>query len=170
MTKFYFADEPIRLKNAKAADPDEIGGALTKIAAENNGELQPQHVVEAAKDRRHPLHKHFEWDDKKAADAFRLDQARSIIRIVRTKIEEDEPPVRAFYSVKDDNGQRYRAVETVMSSVSLQLALLKAAERDLRAFQNRYRAIQDIAESISEAVSKIERRIRKTGGEGRAAA
>ena len=170
MTKFYFADEPIRLKNAKNADPDEIGGALTEIAANHNGELQPQHVVEAAKDRRHPLHKHFEWDDKKAADAFRLDQARSIIRIVRTQIEPDEPPVRAFYSVKDDSGQRYRAVETVMSSASLQLALLKAAERDLKAFQNRYRAIKDIAENISDAMDAINRRIRKSGGEGRAAA
>lgn len=170
MTKFHFADEPIRLKNARDADPDEIGGALTAIAAKHNGEIQPKHVVEAARDRRHPLHKHFEWDDKKAADAYRLDQARAIIRIVRTQIEPDEPPVRAFYSVKDDNGQRYRAVETVMSSASLQLALLKAAERDLRAFQSRYQAIKDISQNISEAIDAIERRIRKSGRDNRAAA
>lgn len=152
-------DEPVRLKNAKDADANVIGETLARIAAEHNGELQPIHVVEAAKDKHHPLHKHFEWDDKKAADAYRLDQARAIIRIVRTTIEPDEAPVRAFYSVKDDNGQRYRAVEAVMSSASLSLALLKAAKRDLEAFQSRYRTIADLSAPISEAMEKINRRL-----------
>ena len=37
-------------------------------------------VVEAARDDQSPLHRHFEWDDAKAAHTERLSQARGIIR------------------------------------------------------------------------------------------
>lgn len=166
---FVFDDAPVRLKNAKYADAETIGQTLARIAAENDGELRPQHVVEAARDKRNPLHKHFEWDDKKAADAYRLDQARAIIRIVRTQVEPDEAPVRAFYSVKDDSGQRYRAVETVMSSASLSFALVKAARKELEAFQSRYRTIRELAQPISDAMDAIDRKLKDTDQRARAA-
>ena len=159
---------PIRLKNAKEADPNQIGTALSEIASQHGGELRPNYVVEAAKDETHPLHRFFEWDDKVAAHAYRVDQARALIRIVRVEIDEEKEPVRAFYSINDGSGQRYHPVERVMSSATMQVALWKSAKRDLEAFKTRYRAIMELVEPVSDVLEKVERKIAET--EHRAAA
>jgi len=58
---------------------------LEALAAE--GRLTPRDTVERARDPKSPLHSYFTWDDAKAADERRLDQARSLIRSVRVEIE-----------------------------------------------------------------------------------
>lgn len=50
------------------------------------GELTPRLVVEAAADDTSPLHSLFTWDDTVAAQAFREEQARHVIRSVRVVI------------------------------------------------------------------------------------
>ena len=152
--------EPLRLKNAKHADANEIGAALSEIATKNGGSLQPKNVVDAARSPSNVLHKFFEWNDQIAAEAFRLDQARGLIRIVRVDV--DEEPTRAFFSIKDDAGQCYRPVAAVLNSASLQLALLKAAERDLKAFYERYKVLRELFKPIAEAMRIIKRRIDET--------
>jgi len=152
--------EPIRLKNARSADPTVIGDALTQIAVAHGGELRPKDVVNAARLPTHPLHGFFEWNDQIAAESFRLDQARGLIRIVRVDV--DEEPTRAFFSIKDDAGQCYRPVAAVLNSASLQLALLKAAERDLKAFDDRYKVLKELFKPIAEAMRIIKRRIDET--------
>lgn len=52
---------------------------LDALAAKNGGRLTPDQVVAAAKSPRSPLHKHFTWDDRKAAMSWRLDEARELI-------------------------------------------------------------------------------------------
>lgn len=54
---------------------------------ERNGRLTPQRVVEAAKSKKSPLHEFFEWNDVVAAEAYRLDQARALIRTVGIRTE-----------------------------------------------------------------------------------
>ena len=56
-------------------------------AIENRqGRLDPQSVVAAARNKKSPLHKQFEWDDTKAAEKYRLEQARELIRLVRVEV------------------------------------------------------------------------------------
>lgn len=152
-------DEPIRLRNARDADPDVIGKALTEVAALSGGDFKPQDVVDSAKSQKHPLHKFFEWDDAVAGNAYRLGQARALIRIVRVNVPEREEPTRAFFSVKDSSGQRYRPVRTIIESGDLQQSLLKAAKRDLQAFQARYSSILELCEPIAKAMRAIDIKI-----------
>ena len=63
--------------------------ALKAIAARDGGLLRPAAVVEAARDESSPLHGAFCWDDTKAAELYRLDQAQRLIRSFRVKIESD---------------------------------------------------------------------------------
>ncbi|HTI78936.1 MAG TPA: hypothetical protein VL614_00645 [Acetobacteraceae bacterium] len=58
---------------------DRARRALDAIAARNKGRLTPNEVVAAAKSPRSPLHRHFTWDDRKAAASWRLDEARTLI-------------------------------------------------------------------------------------------
>lgn len=155
--QYVFKDAPVAIMNAKKADPQRIGQALAKIAADGGGRLTPNAVVEAARNARSPLHRHFEWDDLKAADAYRLEQAREIIRVIRLD-DGAEEPARAFLSVKDDAGVSYRTSQEVSGSLDLQLAVLKQAERDLDAFQKRYRELTEICEDVMSAREKVKER------------
>jgi hypothetical protein len=150
-------DEPLRIKAAGKADPQVIGEALEKIANEvENEELRPKAVVDAARNKKHPLHPHFEWDDSVAAEAYRVDQARSLIRIVRVISEETQDGTeRAFISVKQDSGTSYRHVTAVRSSLELQLAVLKRAQADLEAFEKRYREFADVCDLVRSAREKL---------------
>lgn len=163
----YVFREPTIFHNSKDADPDVIGQELTRIKDANKGRLLPQTVVDEARNRRNPLHRHFEWNDKTAAEAYRLDQARSLIRIIQIEdTDSDAAPRRAFVSVNDD-GKAYRSVAEVLSSESLQLAVLVSAEKELRAFEARYNELLDICELVREARARLRQRIQRTQPEAR---
>ena len=170
MVRYVFReDEPIRIKAAGKADPQVIGQALQEIAKDHGQELSPKHVVDAARSSNHPLHPHFEWDDALAAEAFRLDQARNIIRIVRVEdVESKEGTSRAFLSVATKDGVAYRGFDEVKRSVELQTALLQGAKRDLDAFERRYRELMDVCQIVSKAREAVQKRLDKL--ENRAAA
>jgi len=50
------------------------------------GRLEPKQVIEAARDPASPLHSYFEWDDRVAAERYRENQARTLIRSVTVTI------------------------------------------------------------------------------------
>ncbi len=159
MIRYVFnEDEPLRIKNAKEADAQVIGEALAKISKAHEGRLKPQDVIAAARDAKSPLNSFFEWNDEKAADSYRLDQARSIIRIVRVVEEDDRPPSRAFVSIGDKDGTAYRAVGEVRSSVDLQARLLAQLDKELEAMQVRYRSLGAICEDVKELRERIKAR------------
>lgn len=66
-----------------------------------NGKLTTQAVIEDAKDENSPLHGYFEWDDAAAAEKWRTEQARRLIREVRLVIHKSETNVRQVAYVRD---------------------------------------------------------------------
>jgi hypothetical protein len=165
--KYVFKDEPITIKGAKNADAQRIGEALTAISVEGGGHLSPAAVVDAARDRAHVLHPHFEWRDRIAAEQYRLDQARTLIRVIRVidDQDEDQTPGIAFLSVKANGGHNYYTKSAVAASVQLQALVLQQAERDLQAWEKRYGEIQDICRSVRELRETIAERRRRLIGE-----
>jgi hypothetical protein len=152
-------DEPLPVIGAKKTNPQIVGEALQEIADKSGGKLTPKAVVDSAKARSHPLHKHFEWDDAAAAGAYRLDQARALIRLVRVEDDNYTEPPRAFLSVHADKETCYYSLQDVRESESLQSALMKAAKRDLESFKRRYRSLEEICSDVNEAIRKIDSRI-----------
>lgn len=159
----YVFREPLALKNADKANPQEIGEALAAIADEHEGRLTPGDVVEAARNKRSPLNPFFEWDDAAAAEAYRLDQARGLIRVVRVDVDTDEPK-RAYISVGDADGVSYRSLGDVQASTQLQLIVLKQAERDLSAWRKRYRELSDLCASVKIVEDRVADRRREVEG------
>lgn len=154
--RYAFKEGPLPIKNAKDADPQRIGEALAEIAAAADGHLTPQAAVAAARNPANALHPYFEWDDAVAAEQYRVDQARHLIRLIRIEDDtrENDPP--AFLSVNEGRaGVSYRTLGDVMNSVTLQDAVLKAAERDLEAFETRYRSLEDICDIVKTARERI---------------
>lgn len=169
MLRYVFRDdEPLRIKAAKNADPQAIGEALWAIAERAGGELTPATVVDAARDKYSSLHPHFEWDDTAAAEQWRQEQARALIRVVRVEDDEaEEGDTRAFLSIRSVDGVAYHPVGEVRRSLDMQLIVLRQAERDLAAFQRRYRELSEVCAPVKEAREALQRKL--AASEGRAA-
>ena len=120
---------------------------------DDSGRLTPQIVVDAARPVEHPLHERFEWNDKLAGEAYRLDQARRLIRSVRvTYREADEKEaartVRAYHSVRDEDGTSYRPLEEVQESPLLTKLLLQDMEREWKQLMRRYGHFEEFLQLI----------------------
>jgi hypothetical protein len=151
MTTYTFRDAPLFLHNGEDADPQVIGEALEQIAAANGGLLTPAALVTAARSRRHPCNKHFEWRDKEAAEQYRLEQARSLIRMIRV-VDEQQPEMKhyAFVNIRTEDGRGYVSPQRIVTSELLQARALEMAERELSAIERRYAEISDLCAAIRE--------------------
>lgn len=136
-------------------DAQVAGEELERIRTRHNGRLEADMVVEASKKPTAPLHAAFEWDDKKAAQGFRLDQARYIIRSVTVQIDEqaESDPVRAFVSVVRDDDRSYTSTAHALSDPELRQQVLQKALRELEAWQQRYAELVELA-SVFAAIDQ----------------
>jgi hypothetical protein len=150
----------VPIKNANKANAQRIGEAIKTHAAANGGRIDADKMADEARDPKHPMHRHLEWDDAAAARAFRVDQVREIIRIVLERDASDKKSTwrRAFVNI-NDHGRSYRTVAEVLENADLQMLLMKQAERELAAFQERYDDLSDICSIVAKARSALKARI-----------
>jgi hypothetical protein len=74
-----------------------IRAHLEKLA--RDGRLTPEQVLTDARKKTSPIHDAFEWDDSKAAEQFRLSQARHLIARVEVEFVRDpHQPNRATFA------------------------------------------------------------------------
>lgn len=163
MSEFMWA-KGCRLTN-KTAPAQVIGDSLSQLEQENGGRLTPRVVVDAARPLEAPLHPVFEWDDFRAAELFREDQARHVLSSIRVVQPRSDPRqsiqlIHAYVSlVEEVSGEQERAY-VPMARVFAEPALLKQAiERaaaELRAFEDRYAEFDAIARAARAAREQIE--------------
>lgn len=167
MIKYVFEDEqPTRIKNAKRANPQKLGEAISKLEGEKPKSL-PKALVEAARARAHPAHPHFTWDDALAAEERRLDQARELIRIVLVVDESiSDEPIRAFPSFSVGERREHHNIQDVMKNSDLMEAMLRQAERDLQSFEDRYRTLDDVCKHVRKARDAVTARRRSRARAG----
>lgn len=131
-----------------AIDTEILEAELQSIY-DKEGELTPSAVVTAAKPKNHPLHSQFTWDDKDAADQFRLEQARGLIRsvkIVFKRADGEYDDVRSWHSVRRPSGTSYEPADKVAKDPFLREMALREMQRDWMSFKSKY-------ESFAEFVS-----------------
>ena len=134
---------------------------LETVRLRHDGLLRPEDIVEFARDKRTTLHAQFEWNNGKAAEQFRLEQARHIIRVVVTVIdmpEAHEPiTVRAYQSLTTDRGsQGYRATVDVLSVKELRDQMLKDAIDELVRIRTKYATLKELTK-VHEAIDELTR-------------
>lgn len=133
-------------------DPQKAGEVLERLGKRHNGVLEPEMVVDAARDEKSPLHPHFEWDDSAAAEEFRKGQARELVRsltidISRSNLEEKK--VRAFVNVETGGERGYVSTFTAMSSEDLRKQVLERAFGELEAWRARHAELSELARIFS---------------------
>lgn len=80
---------------------EAIKKRLEEIELANGGRLTPDAVVRDAKRKESPLHDCFEWDVKKAAAAYWIEQARDLITSVRVVVHTETTKVNSVFYVRD---------------------------------------------------------------------
>lgn len=128
-----------------------IANELKRLADAHGGNLQPKTVVDSARDDESPLHGSFNWDDTSAAEQWRLQQARQLIRAVVTyeKVGSGKSvPCRVFVSLtpdREEDGGGYRLSNSVMSDVDYRRQMLADAMAEMQRFKEKYRRLSELA-------------------------
>ena len=123
------------------ADAQKVADEISSIGLS----VRPEEIVDKARDESTELHKCFEWDDTKAAERYRLHQARQIVCHLIVKEVDNAPQkqeVRFFY--KTDNTEGYKPVEYIMRNENEYQKLLERALSELLAFQKKYSTLKEL--------------------------
>ena len=144
----------------------EVTGAVCKDLIDKEGAVTPQRLVEVSKPKDAPLHDEFEWNNTIAAQKYREEQARQIIKnivIIEVKEEEAQPKAvkcwvnsdRAFVPT-DEGAHRYVTINAALNDTSWRDNLLKAARRDMLSFIAKYKRLTELGKIISDITDFLE--------------
>ena len=110
----------------------------------------PEQIVDKGRDESTELHKCFTWDDRLAAEKYRLEEARQITHhLVIRRVDarpQAEPAPRIF--VKSDVYEGYRSIEFVVKNDNEYAKLLQRALGELIAFQKKYEFLSNREELV----------------------
>lgn len=144
------------------ADANAVGQALATLEKQH-GKIKPRHLVELATPNDSPLHQLFEWDNTKAADAYRTHQARNVIRCIEVVVTQRPRkgqavtvatvPTRAYPHVPSENG--YLSIEKVARDETRFQSALFAIEGKVAGLNRLIADLEDAARA--EAPDKTER-------------
>ena len=107
--------------------------------------ITSQEIVDRAKDESTELHKCFTWEDTKAANLWRLQEAGQIVRtlvIVEPELPKERPEIRVFY--KSGSSPGYKPTEIIIKQEDEYKALLTRAWSELRAFKAKYSMLKEL--------------------------
>ena len=101
----------------KGITPDMIGREIEAEQAEH-GVCSPRSLVDRERPEEAPLHEYFEWDDVRAAEEYRVGQARTLVRSVVIVRGESSAPAYVHVTVTDaDDGEEHEGYIDVMSAM-----------------------------------------------------
>lgn len=163
----YSFKEGSRLNPRKAP----VAGRELDRLRRKHGQLNARLVVDEAEDPKSPLHEFFEWNHKKAADQYRLEQGRHLIRHVVVFIDTPQykGPTKAFVTFDDiaEEAGEYIPICTVMSDEAMCARMLKQAFREHRTWEQRYKQLEELMPVFKAARSaelKAKKKPKKKGG------
>lgn len=133
-------------------DAQKVGEVIGRLTKRHNGVLEPGHIVDAARDESSPMHPHFQWDDAAAAELYREDQARELVRSLTVDISRsnlESRPIRAFVNVETGGERGYVSTATAMSSEDLRKQVLQRAFGELEAWRARHAELSELARIFS---------------------
>lgn len=133
------------------ADAQKVADEISSIGLS----VKPEEIVEKARDESTELHKCFEWDDTKAAEKYRVYQARQIVCHLIVKDVNNEPQkqeVRFFY--KTDSQEGYKPTSYIIRNKDEYHKLLDRALTELKAFQRKYSTLKEL-DGLFDAINAL---------------
>lgn len=130
-------------------DPTAAGGFVESLI-EKHGSVRPMTLVNESRPADAVLHPVFEWDDTVAAERFREEQGRGVLKNLvvispATEARSDPVELRAFVpvTIKKDEDRGYVTIEEVLHTPDYLEEMLDRARRDLLSFERKYEMLKD---------------------------
>lgn len=143
---------------APKLDANIVGGVVEQIEAER-GSVTKEAFLDVSRPEDAPTHCLFEWDDSKAAEKYRLDQARNTIgnlRIVYVSSNKEKVPIRAFVNVSAKaEKSMYESISVALLDESKRKNILNRIQGELDAFIQRNNNIEELADMLIAAGEKL---------------
>lgn len=162
---YEFADGARFQPGARIDDPKLVGEHIDFLRKQQKGELTPQDVLADAKNPNSPLHSFFEWSDTAAAEQYRLQQARGLIRaVVAVYVSDDKPAVRtrAYVHIPEPSAPHYRSADQAMSTKKTRDLVLQRAWREFQQWKARYKDLKEFS-TLFEAADEVAQKVRAIG-------
>ena len=123
-----------------------------------------ENIVKYARSQETELHKCFEWDDAKAAEQHRLDQAGEVLRsIVFVSVYQDEEvTIRAFERGNTENNAAYRNVMEALDDEGFRKVIINRLKRDIASIENIVKTYQRFftdPSGVQNAVQKLKQAV-----------
>lgn len=159
--------EGARFQPGAKVDPNTVGNHLEMLREQCHGEITPKDIVDDARNDNSPLHPFFEWSDSKAAEQYRLQQARGLIRsVVAIYVSDKNPAVRtrAYVHIPEGETSHYRETGHAMALPQTRDVVLRKAWSELQAWRKRYRDLKEFSQLFA-IVDKTKITLPKTGSD-----
>lgn len=131
----------------------EVAGEVME-RLESEGRLTPANLVEEARPVDAPMHRAFEWDDAKAAENYRRQQATQMIRAIVVResdvIEGGKEAVQVKVFNQPEKGGVYESLRTILLDEEKAGSLMDKAKAELRTFRIKYSQLERLARLMSE--------------------
>jgi hypothetical protein len=145
-------------RKIKGLSAQIAGEAIESIIQRGNGYIEPMDIVNEARPETNPLHCAFEWDNDKAAEAYRIEQARYLMRIlvIVTSNGDEEPIItRAFVNVLDEEEEsRFTTIQRAIENKDEWEYVIKQAYNELQTWREKYKTLK-LFENIFNAIDSV---------------
>lgn len=138
---------------------DVVGGVFEYIE-KRDGVVTRESFLDESRLVESPTHKLFEWNDKKAAEKWRLSVSQKTINhLVATVVFEDQETIKApaLVNVSTIKTGKYVNVIDAMENEKDRAIVLNNAIRRLQSFQKEYQKLSELSgvfKAINEVVEK----------------
>lgn len=149
---FRWAENAFRVQ--RILDPNLAGQELFRIRQKYK-QLTPEAVVNEARKKDNPLHDYFIWDDRKAAEEFRKEQAREIIRFLRIEVPGGKKPQRVFFHIHEEKVPQYQAKEVIWKKDEIYTQVVLECYGMLQGWFDRWEEILDRIPGFRKEVKRF---------------
>lgn len=126
-----------------------------KKIIKRKGNCTPDDFLEASRSESSPTHHMFEWDDTRAAERWRREQARHYLKAVVIKIEGISEPIRPIISIVQDNTHTFIELDATARDPNLREQILQNALDELNAFKRKYARLKKYCKLIDNIVNQM---------------
>lgn len=122
------------------------------------GTLTPENVLDASRLETAVLYKLFNWDDAKAAEHYRLQQARTILNNIQVKVISDGQPkqISVYEVIRDKSAQEYKSIQSMtINDISF---IKQRTRQELTILKDKlsvYKELSDVTTALSVAIEAL---------------
>lgn len=147
-----------RWRNGSPGIPAEVAASELIRIGKAYGGIRPGVVVDEARPEDAPLHPVFTWDDSVAAEAYRREEARNMIRSVEfvDTTDRETRAIPMFCSVTEEGeAPRYMAATEIVADASLLASAQRALLGQIKGIRGTLAGLSWLAKSKADEHAAI---------------